>query len=751
VDGDTGVDASVDGVDPPQAPALPAVPTPPTLTPCRPGWVEAEGVDGLTICEPYDGPSPTSCPVGEAPFVGEGCARVGDPCPAGDFHDDLPATGVVYVRPGAAGGNGARDRPFGRIGQGVMAAGMGDTVALSKGTFAEEVYLDDFEDVRIVGACPEETVWEPSSPSLGFGTFEVSRGRAELSNLTIRGPRQAVRFEGPLASGDLESVIIDGAAVVGLAAYAGAVVTARSIHIDGTTPHPDGVGGRAVSSEGGDLTITRAVLENNHSEAVASVGAGSVIRLSETLARGTSESDGFAGGLTVGVGGRIEADGVVVEGNELVGILATMDATLVLRDSVVRDNGTAGAEVIFGSEASFERVRFERHGTSAISTQEDSAVTADDVLVTGTGERGLVVGVGSSATARRVHVVESTGTSFLALSGEDTRPATITLEDIYARDGGTTLQIQEGASGTVTRLRSERSLRSAVVIRGDGVSFEGRDLDLSEMRRFSMPEDLLGDRARGLEVRVGADALVERLRVTDAFQLGVFVEEATATLRDVTVVGTTARDDIAPAFGRGIEGQRASLIIERAHLERNQGAGLSIGGGTVTITDLTVLDTRGSGELRATGKGVAVNQGAQLEMDRVALISNREVSLAAFEMGTRVVGRNIVVLDTRVRDCVVDDCPDLGAGIGVGAYLSSHITLSRFAIGGAALVGLQLAGGTAELTDGRIMDNPIGINLQTEGFDFAELTRGVRLENNDRNVDTTVIPIPDAVDPLAAE
>src|SRR5688572_23985056 len=71
---------------------------PPVLTPCPAGWGEVT-IGGVVVCDPTPG-GPVECDAGEARFPGTAaCAPVGRACPAGEFADELPASGVVYVRP----------------------------------------------------------------------------------------------------------------------------------------------------------------------------------------------------------------------------------------------------------------------------------------------------------------------------------------------------------------------------------------------------------------------------------------------------------------------------------------------------------------------------------------------------------------------------------------------------------------------------------------------------------------------------
>src|SRR3990172_8535120 len=135
--GDAAPDAGNDAA-PVFEPTAPEEPALPSFVPCPAGWREvADEAGSFDTCDPWPTDGPSSCADDEAQFVGgTGCERIGTACPAGDFAEGLPASGVVYVKAGAAaGGDGSLGAPFATIAEGVAAADSGDVIALSKGTF----------------------------------------------------------------------------------------------------------------------------------------------------------------------------------------------------------------------------------------------------------------------------------------------------------------------------------------------------------------------------------------------------------------------------------------------------------------------------------------------------------------------------------------------------------------------------------------------------------------------------------------
>ena len=81
---------------------------------------------------------------------------IGDPCPEGDWPEDLPTDNIRYVTPGGTGDGRTKETAAGSIQAMLSATTSGTTIALSKGRFEEH-----FEIARrqhLVGACARDTV-----------------------------------------------------------------------------------------------------------------------------------------------------------------------------------------------------------------------------------------------------------------------------------------------------------------------------------------------------------------------------------------------------------------------------------------------------------------------------------------------------------------------------------------------------------------------------------------------------------------
>ena len=80
--------------------ACPTLPAPPQLE---------DGTD-------FSDWEPSQCPAGAMPDFGKtGCIVIGDPCPEGDWPEDLPTDNIRYVTPGGTGDGLSKETAAGSI------------------------------------------------------------------------------------------------------------------------------------------------------------------------------------------------------------------------------------------------------------------------------------------------------------------------------------------------------------------------------------------------------------------------------------------------------------------------------------------------------------------------------------------------------------------------------------------------------------------------------------------------------------
>lgn len=657
-DGDMDSDADGDGdsdieIEPP------APPEPPVLTPCPPGWreVESEDSEGVITCDPWPEGGPEDCAIDEAHFPGEpGCIRIGTACPAGEWAEDLPADApILYVLDGApVGGDGTQASPLSTIAAAMDEAESGTIIALSKGTFDEEVTVSS--GVTLWGACVAETQVNCPEPADFRATININGTGTVVRNLRVSGARSGIRVEGLTTSAHLEDVAVYRSTNVGIALTENASASGQSVVVRDTQAFEGGVVGRGLQVYyGAYFEATRIAFENNRDQGVIAQDELSTMILTDIVIRGTQQGVGnaYGYGLNVGYGARAEVTRAVIEENWDTEVLVTDDAaTMMLTDAVVRDTRTSDTS-----------------GTGrGVQVQRSAVAHLSRVSVEGNEQVGIqAYGMNSSITMTDVVVLDSR-------SDEDGK-------------FGQGLQVDGGASAEVVRALIERNQNFGVGVFGTGTSLTATDLIIRHTRQPDLEEGGLG------------------LVVAD----------------------------------------RGQTEMTRAIFDANQSSGALIrGAGSAAILTDTSITNTASDDDGEFGRGLTVDGGATAEVLRATIVRNRDVGVLASEEGTTVRLNEVEVRETRERECARDTCADEGAGHGMSVRDDAHVDATGIIVSQSALCGVQLAlGGTMDLHNGVIDDNPIGANVQTEDFDWDRLLDNVTFSDNERDFDSVFLPVPD--------
>lgn len=428
-----GTSAPSDG-GPPPAVSLPE------LAPCTSGLREVGGIDDASpvVCEPWPEAGRPTCTGATLAVPGEAtCASVGSPCPSSEWPSDLGVP-VIYVRPGAAAGDGTEGAPFATIAEALAASADGSTIALARGTYAESVSID--RAVTLRGACASEVRIAPAATT----DAAVIAGAAGvvIRDVTISSPANGVEVA-PGSSLDAIGLAIDGAVGCGVFASGDARLTLTSAVIRDVgrgTGICDGAGVLAVGMS--EIAVTRAAIERAASAAI-SLGSPS----GPTASRGTLAQVSTATS-TMGLfcaGCAVDGSDVVIEDATSVGVLV-YTGSLSLHGFVVRDVTPSGGILELGR---------------GISTQ---SATLDL-------ERGLV---------ERVHDVGIT----LSAAGSTLAMRDVVVRDVASRPAdrsrGRGLVLDTGATGVVSRVWLERTREVSVSIFDEGSRLEATDLTVRD-------------------------------------------------------------------------------------------------------------------------------------------------------------------------------------------------------------------------------------------------------------------------------
>jgi len=762
---------------------------PAMLTPCPDGWREVPDTEaGVTVCEPWPPEGPTACGDDEAHFAGEpGCSRIGTACaPDDDWAVDLPAGSTIrYVKAGApAGGDGSRDAPFATVAEAMAVATAGDIVAVAKGTYDEQVLVG--AGVTVWGACVAETTLTNSVPDMSSAVVQAQGRDGTVRNLRVTGERFGV-YARSGRSLTVRDVVIDGATSFGLIALVRGRITAENVVVRNTRPDADlDFGWAADAEDGGVIRLARVVFEKNRELGVFASGAGSIVEGADVVIRDTEPSaatDLEGRGITAQDGGRVTLERAVIENNRMLGVAAAgTDAVVDLTDAVVRDTRVSfgdgdlgiGLTALEGGRITARRTLVDRNHTGGVNPrQPGSTIELEDVVVRDTRAaeygrplgRGMEVTAGGRLVAVRTVVARNLEVGIVA-AGAGT---TLELTDVAVRDTrsqpadglrGDGLVVQDGATAVFARLQLDRNRNLALQVASAGSTLRGTDLVVTDTQPQAA-DDLFGF---GVQASHGAAVELSRVWIERAHGVGLLAgaEDTRLRLTDAVVRNVQELAGVNES-GRGIELQGPlHADLERIWLEGNRDVGLFVAlpAADVSVTDLTVSDTRSRSSDGTVGIGMTVQDGAVATVLRGRVVRSRMTGISVIGPGARLEAADLAVVDTLLPDCATTTCAGRSGGSGVVVLGGAAFAATRFALRDNALCGLQLAlgtdtstgrpypaGGVADLHEGDITGNVVGVNVQTPGFDVGRLQDRVRCYGNERNLDLAMLPVPDSTLP----
>ena len=685
--------------------AEPAEAAPPSMTPCPEGGA-TETMGEVTVCEPWPAGGWVDCAMGSGHFPGkQACEPLGR-CPAGQWAEDLPDRGVVYVASGAGGGDGSRDRPFGTIALALRSQGLAKTIALAKGDYPERFTLA--AGFTIHGACAAETI-VGATDAADSGAQIVARANTRLEKLTVRGQRTGLVSPAG-ASVHLEDVAFERFGTAAILAQGGTVRGRRVVIRDGEGRLTGAFGRGLTATRGGTIEIEQIVIARTRQVAAwaGEDGATIVLRdamITATLPQRADRTLGF--GVQVENGGSVSIVQSVIDGNRQQGV-SVLGGTMSLEDVVVRntnpgtgDGGGEGVLVLDEGHLEARRVWLANNRHVGLFIQGSTA-ELEDVLVRGTKpqasdrHRGQALRLHDVATvtATRTALIGNRDTAVLVFGGSTLRAYDLIITDqqpsaAHAKTGNA-MGGDANSVVEVHRGRFERLYSAGVFVTGGRWTLE--DLIVRDV----WPSEYDGGDGMGLAL-LGGDHTLTRAVVEKVRGCGVFVDSvvAPATFSGTDVfVGAVEHDFATGYFGRGMSLQDTTASLSRVEIEGGRDVGIHCESATVSASGLRVRHTR-------------------------------------------------------KRACVESHCPMKPMGIGMTS-LDARVVVSDFIIEGNALAGFQVAnGGTLDLSDGEVRGHPIGVNVQVDGFDYDRLTDGVRYTDNVSNLDAQALPLPDTSVPPA--
>lgn len=523
------------------------------LPPNGPGWVEqpGRGPFGLTVYAPVY-PARLECDVERYQFYGsETCARVSEcsqpwPSPPPD------AGRVLYVSAAGAGGDGSRERPFGRLQDALLVAGPGDALLLGPG--AHEVPArPTAEGQRWRGVCPAQArlVLAAGTTWTADGLTAVEGLELPATHLTAGHTRfEAVTWRAP------------DAAALELTATASATVRRAAVR---------GGRGPAFSLEGADLALEDVVVEGREGPGVRC--ARGHLRGQRLVLRGLDPPwppDPVRTSANAPAG--VEASGCTIVGAEWSGedgdfrvVRLSGASRATLTDLYVRDlSGPQiyAVNVAEGSRLTLTRASFERAAAAPLSLTDGASAVVRDMV------------------ARDTRFYGFGGTLMLG--------------------SGTTLDLH---GGWFDEPNAQVLLTSKEVV-------EVRLADLLVRTEYEPGED---HATEGLRLDAG-DATFERVFLSAGGRLGVVARNAPVPnvlrLLDVRVEGALDGVNISPDVR--LEAERLHIASPKRQGLVIGGFGVSTRADADRIRDLAIVGSEGTGLLVQGGKRLGV-EGFRIE------------------------------------------------------------------------------------------------------------------------------------------
>jgi len=769
--------------DSPAAPAEPAEPAGIQLKSwtCPAGWVEVEHESPpFSWCQPpplprlragayttpkkdgeQDGDRPVCDPAndGSYPLVGHAdCRPLGDACPSGDWPEIPPeVTGNrIYVRAGSTGA-GTQASPYGTISEAVVSASPGDVVVIGPGSYPESVAVD--RDLTLWGKCVAESEIQAPGPHAGgdAGTVLVAGDhRVDLVNLRISGEQIGVRVSAPGAAVTLRGVWIHSATRYGVLADAGNL-TLSGVLISSTRSPADGQSGIGLGVwSGAQAQIEAATVENNRVIGITALDTGTVLSLADSVVRNTQSRQAdqlFGRGLEIGSGAQATGARLLVDGNRNIGAMIRDASTAVtLTDAAITDTQPrdsdrtigVGLQAQTGAHADLTRGLLERnHNAGIVMSDANTTATLTDLVVRdtqsqevdGVNGEGLWMLDGAHADCSRALFSGNHSSGILA-QGQGTRldllDGAVLDTESQASDQrfGRGLEVNGRAHVTVTRGLFKNNRDAGIV----GIFWETlvelEDVTVTDTRSR---ESTLTD-GMGLGAAQGARVTVLRGRFQRNRDVGIYAdgEGTQIDLTDVTVFETQSAE-ADRSLGRGLnvqEGAEITVLRGRFDQNREHGVFIASAGTVATLEDLIVSGTRSRESDLTYGRGLEATAGAQVTCRRALFDQNRDSGIMAGLSGTRLVLEDTTVSDTRGLES--DDANGLGLQIQTGA----EVTVTRGSFSGNRFEGIGVNGSTLVLdqvtvsgTVGRDSDQLGGIGLFAYNGSRVTLTGGL-FENN---------------------
>jgi hypothetical protein len=631
---------------------------------CPAGWARTSG----GWCEPTLPAS--TCSAGTTEVIGKtSCQPLGS-CGSGTFGSIKTTSSTIFVDGSYSDGSsdGSESKPYTSIGEALGAAPEGGQVAIAAGTYDEDLTIS--KKVTLQGRCAELVTIAGQKSTTTSAALTVQADGVEISDVTVTGAGGGIRSSG--ADATLRRVAVLDCEQKGVAVTGGS-----------------------------SLTLVDSLVSGNRSEGLYVDESEATV--DRTVVRETRADSSGQTSYGIQVGGS-----------------STTSASLVLRDSVVEDNRSAGI-ILFGAQATLVRSLVRRSlpdqaskkGGAGIVAQVDGAaskVSLEDVVVANNAKMGVLI-IGSTATLVRAVV-------------RDTQPSSDTASNGFGL-------VAEADGGTMSNV----SMTDSVVTdnRAIGVSIDSSKVKLERtlvQRTLSRASDGLF----GAGIQASSDSARSTLDLSDCIVTqnqfaGLYLFDSQVSLSR-TIVSSNKAEEKTSRYGSGIyaHGQTkssSSVSLKDCLLDQNQTSGASVEFTALALERTVVRATQPTPQDSTMGRGVEVYSDvgpSSLTLEESLVASNREVGILLSAVKSS--------LDrSEVRD-TLPMLADLRLGVGIKANQGT-LTLKDSLVSRSRFIGVAIMGASATLERSAIRDTReeqstkeygVGLSAEVDGTASVTLT-----------------------------
>jgi hypothetical protein len=284
---------------------------------------------------------------------------------------------------------------------------------------------------------------------------------------------------------------------------------------------------------------------------------------------------------------------------------------------------------------------------------------------------------------------------------------------------GRGLNVEWGAKASVHRSIFDNNREAAVVGSTGGTTVELTDVAVRDTQA-QVSGNAFG---YGLLAQYAATFKVSRCLVERSHWNGitVFDKGTTVELTDLVVRDTLGTEG-ADEFGIGLNLQPGPAVtVNRALFEGNRASGVACmgTGAKLEATDVVVHGTLSQQSDHTMGNGLDVQDGAQAQVTRGWIESNRDVGIIVFDKGSRLDLTDVTVRDTQSEET------SKKVGRGLEVTTGATVTVTRGLVEQNRDVGI-IAGGegtTIELTE-VLVRNMLSRELDLKGGDALNVQAG---------------------------